>query len=90
MTELDKEKAMDLQRMTFLQKLDKESRAANAFILSPREKEFLYSFVICDRPSLWFTPRRRRWADDMWKREGDAIGLRHPDLGPVFKPKAKR
>lgn len=82
--------AMDLLRMQFLQKLHADQGTPNRLNLKGFEREFLASFAMADRPSLWFTVNRNRVTDKLWMKYGDAIGLRHPDLGPVFKPKAKR
>lgn len=69
----------DAERVKFLFALAANVSLPNGLFISPWESNFLHSFTVDSRPSLWFTPPRRVAADKMRMKYGS-----EPEIGMPF------
>ena len=63
----------DLQRMEFVQQL-----LSSDLLLSEWEEQFLASYRMSSRPTLWFTAGRRVSTDKMWMKYGATLNHPYP------------
>jgi hypothetical protein len=84
-------KPTDLDRMKFLGLLLANQRdERNGLILGEWEQNFLNSYAMAERQTLWFTDGRRQAVDRMWQKFGGEkeINFPHP-LDTVAVPEVK-
>ena len=73
----------DLKYYEFLNLLLADQRGKNSLLLSAFEQQFLYSYSMTQRPSLWLTgdlqQGRRSVVDKLWRRYGAEMNFPHPE-----------
>lgn len=68
----------DSQYYEFLRKLLADQRGKNSLNLTEWESQFLGSFSMAQRQTLWLTEGRRKSVDRMWMKYGPDLNLPHP------------